>query len=486
MSPEHYWAGEAITALPFTESYDSHFVGSLPTVPGFEYMGPGFDQAAQAALGHGTSWGVVYTITGEGKDVVFYATSEYQGVTISLYDCSLGTTSLVASQSSPTEYLRNDSRFYTPTTAVKYHLDTGTLYRVVVESATYDSDALPVGSGFGQNITFEAFYASAVNNDLRDDALDVYVTSDGATYKSPKVLNVGYTRSTAPTDDTDAASLYATAWWKYRPLSAATITVTLYTSPEGFERVGFTVFKQTGGGSLTTLGTASNNPAQTTVAVGAGDTIFIVAGLTSPVTSYSYLQPAQYYELWLTGSKSAVQAPVPPDHDIDVPGGSDPENPGDEHPYVPIADPVVPAKDKTLTTTTLLDLIREFSAAIRRPVRIVGASTIEVADVSDPMPPGWTVAGARGYYSKTTQQVSASAKVLSLNKGNQNLSASASMVADDVKIITSGHKIVQRLPFPGLGSAPVKRVSYTFTPSGFRCDVDFNFPATPIQVRRTS
>ncbi len=159
----------------------------------------------------------------------------------------------------------------------------------------------------------------------------------------------------------------------------------------------------------------------------------------------------------------------------------DPDNdiPDTYTPYVP-----PDADAKTKTCTSLLDLIREFSAAIKRPVRIINASTIEVVSTTETIPPGWRNGFAGRYYTNTTQNLEANTTVLAQNKGTLTLSGRAKIRTNDIGIVTTKWRIPQRLPFPGLKNAPVSRVSYSMTPKAFNAEVEFQFPSVPVSVKR--
>lgn len=189
------------------------------------------------------------------------------------------------------------------------------------------------------------------------------------------------------------------------------------------------------------------------------------------------------------GYVSDWSPPLPPDFGSATYTVADPPQPvGDETLQTPrmprIINPyaVAPAVDKECAT--LLDLIREFSASVRCPVRIVNGSTIEMVDPNEPLPDGWNAGLARSYYTSTTHAVQASTAVLSLANGYMDLTVSADILGDDVGIITGGFRIPNRLPVPDLDPAPVSRVSYTFTPTAFRASVEMTFPDTPLVVRK--
>lgn len=161
-----------------------------------------------------------------------------------------------------------------------------------------------------------------------------------------------------------------------------------------------------------------------------------------------------------------------------------PPDPTTQPPRAPrTLDPGATVPAKSQTCTNLLDLIREFSAAVRGAVRIVNGSTIEMVDPNEPLPVGWSAEDGDEYYTSVTQKVNANTKVLYLSKGYMDLAVSGDLIADDVGLITGGFRIPARLPVPDLDPAPVSRISYTFTPTGFRASVELAYPDIPVIVR---
>ncbi len=165
-----------------------------------------------------------------------------------------------------------------------------------------------------------------------------------------------------------------------------------------------------------------------------------------------------------------------------------PEEPPDPEEPITIPDPFdpeAPAPPKANNKCkTLLELIREFSAAVKRPVRIVGPGVIEMVDINAPLPTGWTVSDADDLYTDTTHEVSAGEKTLSLDKGLLVLNASASLVTNDVRLIVSDWQLPHMLPVYGLSTALVRRIEYTFTPKTFRGSVEFHMRPVPYALRR--
>jgi sugar lactone lactonase YvrE len=167
-------------------------------------------------------------------------------------------------------------------------------------------------------------------------------------------------------------------------------------------------------------------------------------------------------------------------------GGFEPEDfppydTADDPPYdIPDA-PAVPEP----ACASILQLIQEFSAATRRAVRLTGPATITMVDPIAALPAGWTQLDADAIYHSTTHALKAGEKVLSLLAGDLALSATAALVADDVRLLTSGWRIPDRLPVYGLHPAPVQRITYTFSPQGCTASVEFAFHSVPLALRRT-
>lgn len=154
--------------------------------------------------------------------------------------------------------------------------------------------------------------------------------------------------------------------------------------------------------------------------------------------------------------------------------------PDDFEPDAPISD-----EHGEEGTDTLLDLIRWFSGAVKRPVRLISGTSVSMVVPNTPLPSGWTQADAADLYHQAEYTANASTKTLVLKRGTLDVQASASFVTNDVRLITSSWRIPDQLPVYGLRPAPVRRISYTFTPEEFSADVEFHFPAVPAVVRRS-
>lgn len=161
------------------------------------------------------------------------------------------------------------------------------------------------------------------------------------------------------------------------------------------------------------------------------------------------------------------------------------QHPDDSYPYPDDFDPGATLPGAGPECATLLDLIRTFSGAVKRSVRLTGPTSIEMVDPNAPLPAGWHSTDAPTLYSSTSRKLTAGADVLSLLAGDLVMEASATLISDDVRLVTSDWQIPGRLPMYGSHPAPVKRVSYEFTPTSFRASVEFHVPAVPLELRRT-
>jgi hypothetical protein len=135
------------------------------------------------------------------------------------------------------------------------------------------------------------------------------------------------------------------------------------------------------------------------------------------------------------------------------------------------------------TCNAVIELIRQFSTDVKRPIRIIDADTIEMVDVNAPLPTGWSVADKDDLYHKTTHEVLAGEKVLSTLSGNLTLNASADLVANDVRLVTSDWIMPEQLPVYGAVSALVRSVSWTFTPTKFEGSLEFKAVPIPLSFR---
>jgi hypothetical protein len=155
----------------------------------------------------------------------------------------------------------------------------------------------------------------------------------------------------------------------------------------------------------------------------------------------------------------------------------------DDFPDDSLPDAVAPAEGPG--SATVLDLIRQFSTATRRAVRLVGPSTIQMCDPNAPLPAGIAAADANDMYHSSTRQTLAGAQTLSLEENELSLSATAEFTSDDPRVPASAWRIPDQLPVYGLRPGLVQRVSYTFTPDHYSGSVEFFYPL-PLSITRRS
>jgi hypothetical protein len=124
-------------------------------------------------------------------------------------------------------------------------------------------------------------------------------------------------------------------------------------------------------------------------------------------------------------------------------------------------------------SSTMLELIRAFSVAIGKPVRMTSDTAVSV--VTDPLtlPSGYSDADAAGMYASATHTASAGARVLSIDPGDETFSASAVLVTDDIQLLLSDWQLPQALPVPFADSALTSRWSVTLTPKHATGTLDF-------------
>jgi hypothetical protein len=132
-------------------------------------------------------------------------------------------------------------------------------------------------------------------------------------------------------------------------------------------------------------------------------------------------------------------------------------------------------------SATVLDLIRQFSTAVRRAVRITSATSIEMVPMDTDLPPGYSTGEAATMYHSSRRTTTAGEATLALQQADLSLSVTAELVTNDARLLTSGWHPPYQLPCWGLDRAPVMRVEYAITPETFTGSVDFFFPQ-PLSV----
>jgi hypothetical protein len=534
---EHYWPGASVT-IPWLEDYDTRAYDDLPfTFP----ADPNNPSATPGAYEKGYDAGIptpdqglgqkpsgayptVFNIVGEGREVTFIATSHTpdsyyvaNGGHIADYGeaGSLGIYMMLMvpgyqsnlHQGWPQGWVADASGSYLgkydQTAAITWFLNEGETYYLSIGSylgyeVRYTDITDPQGNpqhpgwvAAGQMFHVDFRYTQRYSNDRRASAADVIITADNGVYQTvpagivndtltvdrsflPNSLGVG---GSYPDDQPDGQGDY-TAWWVYQPASDGTFNALLTIEPENFPYGYMMIYRENPDGSLVLLNTTWNIDITATA-----NTRYFIS-----LSAYIYFKsPGQIYHLRVQGKKSVVQAPLPIAR-----------NPNKYRP--PVKDPVwtdpgalpVDKFDPGVTQPadldsgedTLLNLVRAFSSAVRRAVRITGPTTIEMVDPATPLPAGWAAADAKSLYHSASTANAATDVVLSTSAGAVTVTGSADLVADDVRLVRSTWRIPDRLPFYGLPPSPVQRVTLTFTPQGFRASVDFHFAAVPFAARR--
>jgi hypothetical protein len=172
-----------------------------------------------------------------------------------------------------------------------------------------------------------------------------------------------------------------------------------------------------------------------------------------------------------------ILVPIPPEPeepsfpDVPIPDPSDPDAP---------APPSGNPSATQPTCKSVLDWVREFSSGVKQPIRITGPSTIEMVNVSAPLPTGWTNTESPSLYTSSNQALTAGEKTLALGSGKLVLTANGKFATNDIRLITSNWVIPHQLPVYAHHNALVKQVRYSFTPEKFSATVDFHYnPVTP-------
>jgi hypothetical protein len=323
-TPQHYFPGANIsTPLPdegVSASWSNEFAILLPPGPApYDYPG---GQARPANVDHVSLGEVLWNITGEGKWVDIWVLSYgLQGLGIILYEQNSDGDWAEASIPNTGGYMSSGSAqlgsypgsanpgnpdYHTPA-AFRVFLKTGLQYVLVVGPGGQGANVRPdLPHNYGayiENFDIEVSYTPLQLPDLKTNAYDVIIPSDGSTYTSPNVLNTNFTTSAEDPQGTSAAWL--SAWWKYTPLSLTDMTVSYAVVPQYSNWFRCVVWLDNNG-TLVQLGSSGNPPETFTVpAVAANSTIYIQIFAHDYYNKY---QPyAQKYQLEVTGAKSLVQ-----------------------------------------------------------------------------------------------------------------------------------------------------------------------------------
>jgi hypothetical protein len=154
----------------------------------------------------------------------------------------------------------------------------------------------------------------------------------------------------------------------------------------------------------------------------------------------------------------------------------------------PVPDPFDPdagaPADEAPACQTLLSLVQEFSHAVKCAVRITGPASIEMVNPNAPLPAGWYLEDADSMYADTTHALQAGGDDVSYAVDDLEMSAGATMVRNDVRLLVSSWQIPDQVPAYELGAAPVKRITHTFTPKDYTATVELHVPTVPPAARR--
>lgn len=184
--------------------------------------------------------------------------------------------------------------------------------------------------------------------------------------------------------------------------------------------------------------------------------------------------------LWAINTEAGTDPPLEygdPGYD---PVGTQPADvPDNFDPDATLPDDPIPAG-----CSPLLALVKDFSAMVRRAVRITGPASIEMVEPNAPLPDGWYIEDAEEMYATTEHTIQAGAADLSYAYENLEMSASASVVRNDVRLLVSTWRIPDRVPAYELEAGPVKRITHMFTPKDYTASLEYYVPVVPTAARR--
>jgi hypothetical protein len=218
------------------------------------------------------------------------------------------------------------------------------------------------------------------------------------------------------------------------------------------------------------------------------------SGTESSTLTFTMTEALDGYKfrcLWTSARGSVGSTYATVSLPVDDTGGSDPWPTGDDPITWPVDDVQLPdavAPASNGGSSTLLDLIRQFSSATRTPYRLVSANppTIKRVDINTPSPFGYTE--GLDLFTSVLTVSSAGQKTLALLSGELSQTGDQNGLDDDMRIVKSNWAGPPcQLPVAGEARpAPVIRRTWTFTPQGFKHEYSYAYP-TPLQsVRRSS
>lgn len=330
---EHYWPGAAIT-LPLPDgglalTFNNRFMKDLP--PGSIAL-PGYDDGRPLPSQPG-DWDVLFHLVGEGKWVDFYCQGlGAQGPALILYEANLELSAWFYSPMpdnggyeggggravmSAIPGQANTNPDYRAPVALRVFMEAGHQYVLSVFSASFSTAtndaavALGYPSGVGaydQDFYLEMSYTPLVLPDLKTNAYEVIIPSDGATYTSPDVLNTTFT--TSAEDPQGAGHVWVSSWWHYKTaVDAHVMTVAFAVLPQYSTWFGCVVWLRQSDGTMVQLGQNADSPPNTFTipTIGANTDVYIQIFGTD---FYNQHQPyAQKYQLQVTAAKSIIQTP---------------------------------------------------------------------------------------------------------------------------------------------------------------------------------
>lgn len=141
-------------------------------------------------------------------------------------------------------------------------------------------------------------------------------------------------------------------------------------------------------------------------------------------------------------------------------------------------------------TRTLLELAQDYTRCSLHAFRVVADTpsprgyVLRLVNVNAPLPSGYSQADSTGMYHRSDHGYSAGDKVMRLGSGRLDVSASADVVGDDVRLLGSGWSPPDPLPLYALYPQRTKSVTYTFTPQHFSAAIEFSSGAVHSYERR--